>query len=378
MNLEKLDQLKPGSEFKNYKELCALLEEDEKGGNGKRNQLNEWELFFKSHKRGQKIIIDEIYDIPKEDKPLVVMGNGIYSRKIQLLLLNLLSKNEGKTFIIKNKMLNELGITSNAYTFYKRKKEELKDILNVSEVSVNDVYGSLGSFNKNIEAALRFLENSKTIYCIRKTMVKKATDYLPDNDIGENVIDMENLSLESNIEVEYREAEEDEIKVILECEKLALKYIGCRNMQDVAIRNLWNDYESIKNKLTKERANIFFSYEAIEILYTDNTISLEKHQLTKELEKKFGKELVKSISEKIDKDIARLQKYSIKCLNENYIDTKDWYESGNLLEDKTRKSDKIYKRNVSKVKNVLLNNNRTNSNIESNEKYIEYKNNLNK
>ena len=57
MNLENLE-LKT---YKNYKELCGILEEPIKGGKSKQLQMKDFERYFKYHKEGNKITIDDIY-----------------------------------------------------------------------------------------------------------------------------------------------------------------------------------------------------------------------------------------------------------------------------------------------------------------------------
>ena len=52
--------------FKNYKELCAYLNEEPKTANSKKAQLKEWERYFSFTKEGQKIIITEVFDAPKD------------------------------------------------------------------------------------------------------------------------------------------------------------------------------------------------------------------------------------------------------------------------------------------------------------------------
>ena len=61
MNIE---NLKVGQVIKNYKVLCELLGQEIKTSNSKKSQLKEWERYFRYHKEGQKIIIDEIFKIP--------------------------------------------------------------------------------------------------------------------------------------------------------------------------------------------------------------------------------------------------------------------------------------------------------------------------
>lgn len=51
-----------GQVFKNYKELCAYMGEEVKGGTEKMSQLRRWGCLFSWHKEGYKIIIDEVFE----------------------------------------------------------------------------------------------------------------------------------------------------------------------------------------------------------------------------------------------------------------------------------------------------------------------------
>lgn len=59
-----IKNIKVGDTFKNYKELCRILDEDEKANNSKIAQLKMWENYFSYDRKGQKITITEIYDKP--------------------------------------------------------------------------------------------------------------------------------------------------------------------------------------------------------------------------------------------------------------------------------------------------------------------------
>ena len=62
MNLENLE-LKT---YKNYKELCWILEEPIKSGKSKQLQMKDFERYFEFHKEGNKIVIDNIFSEEKE------------------------------------------------------------------------------------------------------------------------------------------------------------------------------------------------------------------------------------------------------------------------------------------------------------------------
>ena len=61
--------------FKNYRNLCEYLKEQIKTGKSKQLQLKEWERYFSFKKEGQKIIITEVFEEPKEK--IVKTGGNI-------------------------------------------------------------------------------------------------------------------------------------------------------------------------------------------------------------------------------------------------------------------------------------------------------------
>ena len=52
--------------FKNYKELCAFFDEKPTTGCSKQAQFKDWERYFSYRKEGNKFVITEVFDTPKE------------------------------------------------------------------------------------------------------------------------------------------------------------------------------------------------------------------------------------------------------------------------------------------------------------------------
>lgn len=123
-----------GMIIKNYKELCAILNETAKTGKAKQLQLKNWKRYFDWEKDGQKFIIVDIYDTPLPKEDLRRKGNNsIYKNYIELILLQYLSKQEGykKTFTKRN-WLELLGMINSKYG--KEPKNKLKQL----DYSIND------------------------------------------------------------------------------------------------------------------------------------------------------------------------------------------------------------------------------------------------
>lgn len=58
--------LSVGMTVKNYKVMCSLLNESVTNGSSKQCQLRRWKRYFDFEKQGQKFIITEMYETPKE------------------------------------------------------------------------------------------------------------------------------------------------------------------------------------------------------------------------------------------------------------------------------------------------------------------------
>ena len=77
--------------YKNYKELIKALEWEEKKSNNRTGQMKQLEAICKYHKEGQKFVIEEIYEEPKE----IIDNRGkatIYADSFRPLVLNVLSQ----------------------------------------------------------------------------------------------------------------------------------------------------------------------------------------------------------------------------------------------------------------------------------------------
>ena len=61
-----INNLELNIKYKNYKEMCKVLEEPIKTGNAKQAQLKEWECYFNFHKDGNGFIVTKKYNKLKE------------------------------------------------------------------------------------------------------------------------------------------------------------------------------------------------------------------------------------------------------------------------------------------------------------------------
>lgn len=62
----RVENLQVGMVVESYKEMCKLLNEQEKGqGTSRYCQFRDWKRFFTWHREGYKFVIDEIYPVAK-------------------------------------------------------------------------------------------------------------------------------------------------------------------------------------------------------------------------------------------------------------------------------------------------------------------------
>lgn len=268
--------------YSNYKALCNALEITPKTSASKKKQIKEFESWVRYHKEGHSFIIDEIYD---EQKP-IFDGRGLnanshnnqkgaYGKYIRLLVLNMLSMGEGngdaetKNIIIsgKNEMLERLNMINENYRYGSYNRKAMSHYLGMDLKFVHEFYNTnTRKMRQSVETTLNKLMNSdKLIFWNTVIMVGKST--------------------------EHREATDEEVKFIVNCENLTLKEMGAEKMEYIYASNRLDEfYIKVKRKLSQK--GILFSYNAYKIIFADAVykrndqliyrlgIEDEKHQKT--------------------------------------------------------------------------------------------------
>jgi hypothetical protein len=143
--------------IKNYKELCAILEIKIASRKQKILQLKELERYVSYHKNGNKFIIDEIYNIPKEK----INNTNHYMAQYSNLLINEKEYNKiGVYCVIQD---NKIYIGSTIVGFRQRFQEHNKrndDVLPTYDMLHNNGYFKiLWIANNETEPEIRAKEN---------------------------------------------------------------------------------------------------------------------------------------------------------------------------------------------------------------------------
>jgi len=253
--MNKFKQLEVGQVVKNYKEMCAILEQEVVSGKSKQLQIKDWERYIRYSKQGHKFIIDEVYDL--EIEKVETRGRkSIYGDAIQLLLLDLLGYKNGKITISKSKLMKALGITNENYSLGNSNLSKLSNYLNMDVRFIYDFYNVNNSnFKSIIKTALNDLESKRVIHY---TTIKK---------------------LKTVDSIHNRVATEFEIVKIMEIEKEVLISLGYEDMNSIRKSRHWNMFKTeVKDKLT-ETTDIEYYYNAYEIIINKKFIDYEKESL---------------------------------------------------------------------------------------------------
>lgn len=187
--------LKEGMVIKNYLKMCELLNEDIKCGNSKRSQLKEWKRYFDYNIEGQKWIIINIHESPKEKQDLRKLGNTTKHGMRNTLIYGVWKGMKARCFNQNHKLYKHYGgrgITicdewlnkENGFiNFYKWAIEngyKERSGLSIDRIDVNGNYepNNCRWVDTKIQTINRRTSNGTTIFNNEATKRKIKKDYL--------------------------------------------------------------------------------------------------------------------------------------------------------------------------------------------------------
>ena len=164
MNTSKVNELKVGQIFKNYKELVAFFEDDVKDGKSKKYQLENYKRYFDWNKQGNKFIITAIHEIPTEKK---LQGkDATYGIELDALFKNCLGSKRYTNRHLYSKLLPIVDTENNA-EFFEDNASNLTLIYNCKDDSLIQDYRSkmLRTLTVDIDRSLNRLAKNDIITC---------------------------------------------------------------------------------------------------------------------------------------------------------------------------------------------------------------------
>lgn len=305
--------LKVGQVVKNYKELCALLEEEVKTGKSKQLQLDNLKRFFEWEKAGQKFIITDIYDTPL---PKVVDGrssgnNSKYVKCIELLLLRyLLDKKDYTATLTKRNWWQILGMINNKYNQIERDKEKREELQKNNPILTSyEIKHFYQRSNKKLQqilfSALNSLSSRKLIeYEIETVIVKE-------DDKGK---------------MRYEIATKYEKKAILKEERYILRYVmGYEKIIQVFCRFEQDKYYAKVNERLYELYKWHHYFKRIRIVYNQEYISDAINDIGSEI---IREELNDKVVSALNNNAAHIYKKKTKEYDETTLKLFELYGTG--------------------------------------------------
>lgn len=304
--------LKVGQVVKNYKELCALLEEEVKTGKSKQLQLDNLKRFFEWEKAGQKFIITDIYDTPLLKVDGRSSGNNSkYVKCIELLLLRyLLDKKDYTATLTKRNWWQILGMINNKYNQIERDKEKREELQKNNPILTSyEIKHFYQRSNKKLQqilfSALNSLSSRKLIeYEIETVIVKE-------DDKGK---------------MRYEIATKYEKKAILKEERYILRYVmGYEKIIQVFCRFEQDKYYAKVNERLYELYKWQHYFKRIRIVYNQEYISDAINDIGSEI---IREELNDKVVSALNNNAAHIYKKKTQEYDETTLKLFELYGTG--------------------------------------------------
>lgn len=326
-------KLKQGMEFKSYKALCEFLGIKVKTGKARQLFMEELGRYVEYHKVGNKIIIDEVLNVPiakvdkRKDKNKR-SNNAMYSNDIQALIISLLAGADGNTvFLPVNLMLRVLDMVNCNYAEAKRNVPKLAELTLVPETYCYDFFNTNNVQLKNkLETALKGLKRRSLVFsqeCISVCVLEADVEFTALGDIKVNPVNKKEGSI--SYVKKHREATKEEEKLILHTGFITLEEMGYTSQQQVFFSGRWAEYQKRVNKKLFELANIEYYYDSYRLTYNSDDISkVHLIQLKQEEKEAIKSNLNKNINKMI-KSYANTNHKRAKSKKLDEIQSSDTY-----------------------------------------------------
>lgn len=258
----KIENLKEGMILKNYKELCSVLgvEPKKTGSNSYKSQLKEFERYFRFHKQGHKIIIDNLFKEAnsKVDKRSNGNNNDL-SKNLRYMILHLCYKNKLKNKVeigySKTFLYSYCGMINDNYKDTKGNKKAFAQYLNLEQLAIEECFEYTDNrMGQALRRALSVLTNTN-----------KALGYR----YGYNYV-LSSIKPHSTADI-------DEETIIRDVENKIMKQMNITRYDKIYSYGRWDEFKfKVINTLKEEYPlyfkNLKYYYNVIVLNYKDESI----------------------------------------------------------------------------------------------------------
>ena len=282
-----INNLEIGMVLKSYRHLCEVLKVSVRTGKSKQIQIKDMERYFEYHKDGNKFVIDNILEIPKEKVDNRINGNNaIYAEYVDKLLLHMCSETYDSKYnyitLSTNGILLALNMVNANYRTGRNMINQFSRYLEIPIETIRDFYDSTYRRNKKLlESALNRLAKKSLINW--SLVVKICTK-----------------------EGNHRLASAGEIEGFLEIEQEVLIKFGMESKQDIFLYGKWNEFIKEVNRMLSELTDFRYYYNSYKIITTKAFRKMileaeDKETIDNELNSKLCLANIKSAKNRHDK-----------------------------------------------------------------------------
>lgn len=364
-------KLYKGQKFKNYKELCEIMEWKVVNSNSKKAQFKQLDRLCKYKINPNKsIVILEVFEVKKDkvDNRGKQSNRSIkYKENIgNVILLECLKQNcesNNRLIMPKSILMKKCGLINENYQTCKHRSLKTSKYLDI-DYEIVDEYFSLNNRTlvNTLESGIKYLVSRKLINFNVGTMICKNKvvnidfEHREITDKTGEVIDK--VEAHTNFETIYELADENERNIIIAAEKKLLNQYKCKNVQELFSQGkVKSYYKDVTKEIRLKMKDFNFYFSCYDLVYNFNDIVEALEELHIDLDDieqinnyiETNKDIInRNILNQIDKNtISRKNKALDNENNKKEYRTKEKYvENTNKISDtvinpntKVRKND---------------------------------------
>ena len=278
------------------------------GGNIKKKNLQVLDSLCEYIKDGNKFIVTNIFDEPKEiiDKRKRKESSGLTKDLEYAILKILLNQNEKSLSISRTYLMSLVGlINSENYYIINNIREKYAKDKGMDTKTVNIILDRIYVYANNyIMRAIKNLEKKMLVHVIKDVPYVNVTD---------RVVITDALNRPNHIEetTHSREATKDEVKFILKTKKEVLAEFGYGEHDKVAFKDRRNIAKMVNKRLKKE-IGIHYTYNAFRFITNDEYLQQSLDILAQEIDKDYMNDVNEDFIKILNKSFTDKQSKSIK------------------------------------------------------------------
>lgn len=319
--------------YKNWKELCLVMNWKTTGGSYKKVRLKQLESLCKYHKEGNKIIVDEIFLQPKT---ITDNRQESYISLIENLILNLCYNEsyqpnfDGSIKVSMGRIARGVGLFNTNFSACKRMLGKTSKYLGTNIDTTKEYFDTVErSASGKIETALKNLDRKATISWNKVIMIAEVEEFSQfshrEKESGETEV------YKSTME-NHRKATDEEIDFIRDSRKEVYIQYGVKDAKQAKFSSKAKQInDDIKTRLLKR--NISYYYYAYEIRFNPKFVEYDLRQFCLDEDEKYA--MTKTLKEAFSiKIYENADKKNIKCVGRPSNSDRKAYRKGNkYLED---------------------------------------------